>query len=86
MVERDVVLAKVAMLDRCLARIADVRGPRSSALLPVDAEDIVVLNLRSRSARTARRDTLEASLERRLHAARRLSSSILIGTQRSFRL
>jgi len=45
MVERDVILAKVAAIDRCLNRILDVRGPRHASLLPVDAEDIVVLNL-----------------------------------------
>jgi len=43
--ERDVILAKVATIDRCLGRIADVRGPRGSSLLAVDIEDIVLLNL-----------------------------------------
>jgi hypothetical protein len=33
MVERDVVLAKIAVIDRCLARIADVRGARGRSLL-----------------------------------------------------
>jgi uncharacterized protein YutE (UPF0331/DUF86 family) len=37
MVERDVVLAKVATIDRCLRRIADVREARKG--------DITVLNL-----------------------------------------
>ncbi len=45
MVDRDVALAKVAAIDRCMARIADVRGPRRAALLPVDVDDIVALNL-----------------------------------------
>lgn len=45
MVDRDVVLAKVATIDRCLGRIADVRGQRRSALLPIDVEDIVLVNL-----------------------------------------
>lgn len=45
MVERDVIMAKVATIDRCLERILDVRGPRSSVLLAQDSEDIVVLNL-----------------------------------------
>jgi uncharacterized protein YutE (UPF0331/DUF86 family) len=45
MVEHDVVLAKIASIDRCIQRIRDVRGPRSATLLPVDSEDIVVLNL-----------------------------------------
>jgi hypothetical protein len=44
MVERDVVLAKIAVIDRCLARIADVRGARGGSLLPVDVEDITVLS------------------------------------------
>jgi hypothetical protein len=35
MVERDVVLAKVDVIDRCLKRIAEVRGPRGAALLPI---------------------------------------------------
>jgi uncharacterized protein YutE (UPF0331/DUF86 family) len=45
MVERDVVLAKVATIDRCLNRIAEVQRPRSGALTSVDVEDIMVLNL-----------------------------------------
>lgn len=45
MVERDVVLAKVATIERCLARVAEVRGRAPGALTPVDVEDIVVLNL-----------------------------------------
>ena len=45
MVDRDVALAKIATIDRCLQRIADVRGQRRAALLPVDVEDIVLLNL-----------------------------------------
>ena len=44
MVERDVVLAKVATVDRCLARIEEAREP-GRGLRPVDVEDIVVLNL-----------------------------------------
>ncbi len=39
------VLAKVATIDRCLGRIADVRGQRRAALLPIDVEDIVLVNL-----------------------------------------
>src|SRR5438034_11180212 len=38
-------MARVATVDRCLQRIADVRGARSTTLLPVDVEDIVLLNL-----------------------------------------
>lgn len=52
MVERDVVLAKIAVIDRCLARIAEVRGGRGGALLPVDVEDITVLSL-TRAAQAA---------------------------------
>lgn len=52
MVERDVVVAKLATIDRCLARIVDVRGARQGTLLPVDVEDIVVLNLQ-RAAQAA---------------------------------
>lgn len=45
MVDRDVVTAKVATIDRCLQRISETRGERSAVLLPVEVEDIVVLNL-----------------------------------------
>lgn len=45
MVDRDVVLAKIAAIDHCLGRIADVRGPRSATLLPLEAEEIIELNL-----------------------------------------
>jgi uncharacterized protein YutE (UPF0331/DUF86 family) len=44
MVERDVVLAKVATIDRCLRRIKEARDP-ARGLEPQDAEDIVELNL-----------------------------------------
>jgi len=44
-VDRDVVTAKLAVIDRCLARIEEVRGERRRALSPVDVEDIVALNL-----------------------------------------
>jgi len=52
MVERDVVLAKVAAIDHCLARIREVRSGGDRHLLPVDVEDIVVLNLQ-RAAQAA---------------------------------
>ena len=45
MVDRDVVTAKVATIDRCLQRISETRGERRAVLLPVEVEDIVVLNL-----------------------------------------
>jgi uncharacterized protein YutE (UPF0331/DUF86 family) len=53
MVERDVVLAKVAAIERCLKRISQVRsGERRRVLLPVDVEDIVAVNLQ-RAAQAA---------------------------------
>ena len=45
MVERDVVIAKAATIERCLARVAEVRNRDAGALLPIDVEDIVVLNV-----------------------------------------
>lgn len=45
MIDRDSALAKIATIDRCLARIAEVRGERRKDLLPVDVEDIASLNL-----------------------------------------
>jgi uncharacterized protein YutE (UPF0331/DUF86 family) len=44
-VDRDVVTAKIAAIDRCLSRIAEVRGERRGALLQVDIDDITALNL-----------------------------------------
>jgi uncharacterized protein YutE (UPF0331/DUF86 family) len=43
-VERDVVFAKVASINRCIRRIAEVREP-GRGLQPVDVEDLVELNL-----------------------------------------
>jgi uncharacterized protein YutE (UPF0331/DUF86 family) len=45
MVDRDLVLAKVDTLERCIARIQDVHGPAHAGLRPVDVQDITVLNL-----------------------------------------
>ena len=45
MVDRDVITAKIATIDRCLDRITETRGERSAVLLPIEVEDIVVLNL-----------------------------------------
>ena len=45
MADRDLVLAKVESLERCLARIAEVRGEGGSALRAIDVQDITVLNL-----------------------------------------
>jgi uncharacterized protein YutE (UPF0331/DUF86 family) len=44
-VDRDIVTAKIAAIERCLSRITEVRGERRSALLPVDVDDITALNL-----------------------------------------
>jgi uncharacterized protein YutE (UPF0331/DUF86 family) len=44
-VDRDLVLAKLATMDRCIARIGEVRDHRQRTLLPVDVQDITVLNL-----------------------------------------
>ena len=51
MVERDVVLAKIAVIDRCIQRIHHVRGA-PGGLTPIDIEDITVLNL-TRAAQAA---------------------------------
>ncbi len=51
MVERDVVLAKIAVIDRCINRINHVRAHRAG-LSPIDIEDITVLNL-TRAAQAA---------------------------------
>lgn len=45
MVDPDVVAAKIAVVDRCLARVAEVRGERRAQLSPVDVDDITALNL-----------------------------------------
>ncbi len=45
MVDADVVTAKIAVVERCLTRIADVRGERRGQLSPVDVDDITALNL-----------------------------------------
>lgn len=45
MVDQDVVSAKLSVIERCLARIADVQGPRRERLEPIDVEDITALNL-----------------------------------------
>ncbi|HEY5242756.1 MAG TPA: DUF86 domain-containing protein [Polyangiaceae bacterium] len=52
MVERDVVIAKAATIERCLARVAEVRSRIPGTLLPIDVEDIVVLNV-TRAAQAA---------------------------------
>lgn len=45
MVDGDVVAAKLAIIDRCLARIAEVHGSRRARLEAVDVQDITTLNL-----------------------------------------
>ncbi len=45
MLDRDLVLAKVETVERCLARIADVRSEAGAALRAIDRQDITVLNL-----------------------------------------
>jgi len=44
-IDRDVVLAKLDTIDRCLARIEKVHGERGGNLLPIDVDDITALNL-----------------------------------------
>jgi uncharacterized protein YutE (UPF0331/DUF86 family) len=44
MVEPDVVLAKIATIDRCISRIEEVRARRDQ-LLPLDVEELTLLNL-----------------------------------------
>jgi uncharacterized protein YutE (UPF0331/DUF86 family) len=43
-VDRDIVLAKIATIDRCIRRIEDVRGSRPE-LRPIDVDDLVIVNL-----------------------------------------
>jgi uncharacterized protein YutE (UPF0331/DUF86 family) len=45
MPDRDVVLAKVAAIQRCLRRIRDVTGLDAARLGDLDVQDIFVLNL-----------------------------------------
>ena len=53
MTDADVVLAKVATLERCRARIAEIRSPaRQPHLLPVDVEDLLAVSLQ-RAAQAA---------------------------------
>ncbi len=45
MIERDIVLAKIAIIQRCLQRIRQVTHLDPSSLDNIDKEDIFVLNL-----------------------------------------
>lgn len=60
MVDRDLVMAKLAIIDRCLNRIAEVQEPSRKDLLPVDVEDITVLNLQR---------AIQAALDLGIHVA-----------------
>jgi uncharacterized protein YutE (UPF0331/DUF86 family) len=44
-VDRNVVTAKISVIERCLDRIAEVHGARRTELQPLDVEDITLLNL-----------------------------------------
>ncbi len=44
-IDRDRMVAKIATIDRCLARIKEVRSGQRRMLLPVDIADISSLNL-----------------------------------------
>lgn len=44
-VDRNVVAAKLAVVDRCMARIEDVQTGQNRVLLPVDVDDITAINL-----------------------------------------
>ncbi|MGI6252567.1 MAG: type VII toxin-antitoxin system HepT family RNase toxin [Aminivibrio sp.] len=45
MADRDVILSKVAAIQRCLARIAEVTGFDPKSLEDIDKQDIFALNL-----------------------------------------
>ena len=49
MVERDVVIAKIAAVDRALSRIAEVRAASSRYPRPLDVEELQVLNIQRAS-------------------------------------
>jgi len=53
MTDADVVLAKIATMERCRARILEIQSPtRQPQLLPVDVEDLLAVNLQ-RAAQAA---------------------------------
>lgn len=52
MTKADIAARKLATIDRCLARIEDVRSPAQSGLRDIDRDDIVALNLQ-RAAQAA---------------------------------
>lgn len=45
MLEKDVILSKIAIIKKCLGRIKQVTKPDPESLSKIDAEDIFVLNL-----------------------------------------
>ncbi len=45
MPDRDIILAKIGIIQRCLKRIKDVTNLDSSALEDIDKQDIFVINL-----------------------------------------
>lgn len=45
MVDKDIVVAKIAIIQRCLKRIKDVTGLETNSLDDIDTQDIFVLNL-----------------------------------------
>lgn len=45
MVDRDLALAKMATVSRCVARVRAAAGPEGARLDDVDAQDVAVLNL-----------------------------------------
>lgn len=45
MVERDILIAKTATIQRCLARIGEITGLDPTSLDDLDKQDIFVLNL-----------------------------------------
>ncbi len=52
MPDKDIVLAKVASIQKCLRRIRDITGLKPDALDDIDKQDIFVLNLQ-RSVQSA---------------------------------
>jgi len=45
MVDKDIILAKVANIQRCLKRINEITGGEPESLLDINKQDIFVLNL-----------------------------------------
>ena len=60
MLDRDVALAKMASVRRCLARVRAAAGPDGERLDELDAQDVVVLNLQR---------AVQAAIDLAAHAA-----------------